>query len=64
MQVQNRNRFTDIENKLVVTKGEDQGKTKLGVLEQQIPTTTKKIEKQCAFTVWYRKLCPISFNNL
>ena len=31
MNLQNRNRLTDIENKLTVTKGEREGKDKFGV---------------------------------
>ena len=40
--LQNRNRLTDIENKLTVTKGRD----KLGVCDEQIHTTIHKIDKQ------------------
>ena len=36
--LQNRNRLTDVENKLRVTKGERVGRDKLGVWDEQIHT--------------------------
>ena len=45
--LQNRNRFTDIEDKFMVTKGEKGwGRDKLGVWDYQIQTTVYKIHKQ------------------
>ena len=47
MYIQNRNRVTDIENKLVVTKGEKEvGRDKLHIRDKQIQTTIYKIDKQ------------------
>ena len=47
MFMQNRNRLTDIENKLVVTKGEREGRRdKLGVWDKHIHTTTYKINNK------------------
>ena len=52
MYIQNRNRVTDIENKLVVTKGEKEvGRDKLCIRDKQIQTTIYKIDKQQGFTV-------------
>ena len=52
MYVQDRNRLKDIENKLTVTKGEqEEGRDKLGVWDQQVQTTTYKIDKQQGLTV-------------
>ena len=46
------NRSTDIENKLVVAKGEREvGRDKLGVQYQEIQTTMYKIDKQQGYTV-------------
>ena len=44
--LQNRNRPTDIENKLMVTKGENEGRDKLGAWDWQVHTTIYKIDKQ------------------
>ena len=44
--LQNRNRLTGIENKLMVTKGERGGRDKLGVWDLQIHTIIYKIGKQ------------------
>ena len=44
--LQNRNRLTDTENKLMVTKGERVGRDKLGVWDQQIQNTTYKINNK------------------
>ena len=43
--LQNRNIFTDIENKCLVTKGERVGKDKLGVWNQHLHTTIYKTDK-------------------
>ena len=46
MNMQNGKRLTDIENKLVVTKGEREwGREKLGLWDQGIQTTMYKIDK-------------------
>ena len=45
--LQNRNRLTDMKNRLMVTKGEA-GRNKLGVWGKQIQTPTYKIDKQGA----------------
>ena len=42
--LQNRNRVTDVENKLTITKGEMQG-NKLGIWHQQMHATMYKIAK-------------------
>ena len=39
----NRNRFTGIENKLIITKRKKKGRDKLGVWNEQIHTTIYKI---------------------
>ena len=45
--LQDRNRLTDIENKLMDTKGErGRGRDKLGVWDEQIYTTIYKIDNQ------------------
>ena len=47
----NRNKFTDIENRLMVTKKEREGAYKLGPQDQQIQITLHKTDKQRGFTV-------------
>ena len=47
----NRNKFTGIENRLMVTKREREGAYKLGPQDQQIKTTLHKTDKQKGFTV-------------
>ena len=42
--LQNRNRVTDVENKLMVTKGESGGKDKLGDWDRLIYTNMYKID--------------------
>ena len=50
--MQNRNRLTDIENKLVVTKGEREGgRGKIGVWDKEIQITVYKIDKQKGYVV-------------
>ena len=50
--MQNRNRLTDIENKLVTPRDESEGgRDKLAVWDSQIQTTVHKIDKQQGFTV-------------
>ena len=45
--MQNTNRLIDIENKLVVTKREREGRRgKLGVWDQEVQTTKHRIDKQ------------------
>ena len=52
----NRNRRTDIENKLTVIKEKrGWGSDKLGVWNQEIHTTVYKIDKQCGPTVQHRE---------
>ena len=46
---QNRSRLTDIENKLMVSKGEGK-RNKLGVWDLEIHITVYKTEKQQEFT--------------
>ena len=46
-----RNSLTDVENKLMVTKGEGGAGDKLGVWDEQIHTTIYKIDKQQRLTV-------------
>ena len=48
---QNRNRPTNIENKPVVTKGEREGKDKLGIWDYHIHTTIYKTGNQQGPTV-------------
>ena len=61
MNLQNRNRLTDIENRLVVAKGErGWGRDKLGVWDQQMQTTVQKIDKQQGPNVQHRELYSIS----
>ena len=56
------NRFTDIENKLVVTKWEkEEERDKLGVWDQQ---TMCETDKQQGYTVQHRKFYLLSYNNL
>ena len=45
MNLLTKHRLTDIENKLMVTKGERRGRNKLGVWDQQIHTTMYKTDK-------------------
>ena len=51
--LQDRNRLTDIENKLMVTKGDSggRGEDKLGVWYSHIHTTIHKTDKQQGPTV-------------
>ena len=50
--VQNQNRFTDIENKLMVTKGErERGEGKIRGMGLKDPTIIYKIDKQQGYTV-------------
>ena len=50
--IQNRNRNTDIENKLIVSQGESEGeREKLRAWDEQIWTTIHKIDKQQGFAV-------------
>ena len=59
-----RNRLTDIENKLMVTKGERfVGSKKLDVWDQQIHATMYKIDKLSP-TVQHRELYSIAYNKL
>ena len=55
---------TDIENKLMATKGKrGQGRDKLGVWDSQVQTTICKIHKQPGPSVWHRELYSISCNK-
>ena len=56
-------RLTDIENKLQVTKGVGGG-DKLGVWDQQVQITVYKIDKQQGPTVQHGELYSISRNNI
>ena len=49
--LQNRNRLTDIESKLMVTKGERGGGDKFGIWDEQIHTTMNKIDDKQGPTV-------------
>ena len=64
--LQNRNRLTDIENKLMVTEVERGGRNKLEVWDYHIHTTIDiyKIDKQQGHTVQHWELYSISCNNL
>ena len=42
--LQNKNRITDVENKLMVTRGEDWGRDKLGDLDWQINAVNYKMD--------------------
>ena len=64
MNLQNRNRLIGIENKYTVTKGEREGRDKLGVSDYQIQTTNYKIRKQQGPTVKHSELYSISYNKL
>ena len=49
---QNRNRLTDIENKLVVTRGEREvGRGKMGVGDKEVQITVYKINKLQGYIV-------------
>ena len=54
--MQNRNRLTDIKDKLVVMKQE---RGKLGVWYEQIQINMYKIDKQQEYTVQHRELYPL-----
>ena len=57
--MRNRNRLTDIENKLVVTKEERTGgRNRLRVWNYQ--TTISETVKQQGYTVWHRELYPLT----
>ena len=58
------NRPTDIENKLMVTKGESQERDKLGVWDSYIYTTMYKTDNQQGPTAQDRGLYSIFCNNL
>ena len=47
----------------MVTKGEERRKDKLGVWDQQIQTTTYKIDKQQDPTAYHRELYSKSYNK-
>ena len=49
--LKSRNRLTDIENKLMVTKEERWGRDKFGIWDQQIQTTIYKIDEQQGPTI-------------
>ena len=49
--IQNRNRPTDIENKLMATKGEGGERDKLGAWDEYIHTTIYEIDNQQGPTV-------------
>ena len=49
--IENRNRPTDIKNKLMVTKGEKGDGDKLGVWDEQVHTIMPKIGDQQEFTM-------------
>ena len=56
----NRDRLTDVENKLMVIKGEKRWERhKLGVWDSQIQTATHKIDKQKGLTIEYKKQGPM-----
>ena len=46
MNLPNRNRITDVENKFMVTRREKGGQDKLGDWDQQIQTTIYKMDNQ------------------
>ena len=56
--LQNRNRLTDIEDKLVVTKGDtwQRGREKSGAWDKHTHTTIYKIDNQQGPTVEHREL--------
>ena len=62
--LKNRNRLTDIEKKLLVTKEGSGGRIneKFGI-DQQIQTTKYKIDKQSDPTVQHRELYLVSYNK-
>ena len=64
--LQNRNRLIDMENKLMVTKGESRsrGRDKLGVWDWHIHITVYKTDKQQEPTIEHRELYSVSCNNL
>ena len=51
MNLQNRNRLTELENKLMVTRGKVAERDKLGVWDWHIDTTITKIDNQQGPTV-------------
>ena len=53
---------TDIENKLIITK-KGLGGNKLGIWDQQIQSTIYKIDNKQGSTVQHRKLYLISYNK-
>ena len=60
--MQNRNRLTDIENKFMVTKGEESG----GVINQELGMKTRYYiqENQQRPTVEPRELCSVFSDNI
>ena len=64
MNLQNGNRLTDTENRLVVAKGEGEwGRDRLGDWDQQMQSILYKMDKQQGPTVEHRELYSISCDN-
>ena len=64
MCMQNRNRLSDIENKLMVTK-EQAGKGQIrGMGLTDTKQTTIKIDKQQEYAIQHKELYSLSCNNL
>ena len=60
----NRNRLTDIENKLMVTKGErGLERDKLGVWDQQIQATIYKVNKVLLYSTGNYTQYPVTNHN-
>ena len=62
--VYNKSRLTDVENKLVVTSGGGKGGgARQGYEDEEIQTTTCKRDEQQGYTTQYREIQPLFCNN-
>ena len=59
MNLQNRERPTDLENKLMVAGGMDGGRDSQGVWDGHVHSVIFKMEDQQGPTVQHKELCPI-----
>ena len=65
MYIQNRNRLTEIENKLVVTKGErETRKNKLGICDEDIQTAAGLDEAQDGIKIPFHSISGRNVNNV
>ena len=62
MYIQNRNRLTEIENKLVITKGErERREKKLGVCDEDIKTAARLDEAQDGIKIAGRNVSNVRY---